>query len=52
MVVMWVNITVKKKTKEAILECIPLFLDAHPELKGKHISLNHIINQIVIYYKK
>ena len=49
---MWVNITIKEETKEEFLKCIPLYLEAHPELKGQHISYNHILMQIAIYYQK
>jgi len=49
---MWCNVTIRQETKEQIKKCIPLYLEAHPELKGSKISINHILMQMAIYYQK
>ncbi len=47
-----VTLTINPETLEEVRRCIPLYIDAHPELRGKKISLNHIVMQIALYYKK
>lgn len=46
-----VHLSVHPDTKKAVMNCIPEFLEHHPELRGMKITENFIVKQIADFYR-
>jgi len=47
----WVKLTVKKETKELLMnDCVAVFLKHHPEFEGKNMTQEHILRWICRCY--
>lgn len=47
-----VSVKIHPATKKLLHQCKNEFTRHHPEFNGKHISMNHIIHQIAVFYLK